>query len=77
MLLLFTTPHCPNCPKAKLLAAEKLPDASLIDASFPEGLNRARKYNVAQVPTLLEINEEGSEIRRFSGIDDIVNFIEN
>ena len=75
MFLLFTTPHCPNCPKAKLLVSEKLPEANLIDASFPEGLNRARKYNVAQVPTLLEINEEGSEVQRFSGIDEIVSAI--
>lgn len=76
MFLLFTTPMCPNCPRAKQLVQEKDIDVNLIDASTPEGLDLARKYSVAQVPTLLEVDENEEVLNQHSGIEAIINGLE-
>lgn len=73
MFLLFTTQACPNCPRAKELIDEKKPETTLIDASTPEGLDRARKYNIAQVPSLVEIDDAEELLHQFSGLDAIAN----
>ena len=71
MIYLFTTPGCLNCPPAKkLLEAEHIP-AIMVDASRPEGLLHARKFKVSQVPCIVMTNNEGGEVKRFSGIEDI------
>ena len=76
MFYLFTTQACPNCPKAKQLVTEKNPEAELVDASSPEGLDLARKFNVAQVPTLLEAGDDSQIIQQHSGIDEIIKYLE-
>jgi ribonucleoside-triphosphate reductase len=68
--LLFTTPVCPKCPAAKKLLEQKGVKYELIDASKPDGLDKARKYAVMQVPTLIIL--EGENVKaKANGIDEI------
>ncbi|MDP2691291.1 MAG: glutaredoxin domain-containing protein [bacterium] len=76
MFYLFTTSACPNCPRAKeVLASSKL-NYSLIDASTTDGLNLARRFSVASVPTLLEVNEQQEALNQWAGIDAILSYQE-
>ena len=66
---------CPNCPAAKKLLEESGKEYELVDASRPEGLEKARKYNIAQVPTLVVL-EEGKVKASAHGPDAIKEEIE-
>ena len=68
--MLFTTPSCPNCPKAKELLNEKNVEYESIDASTPEGLEKAKELGIMQVPTLVTDDK-----KIISGIDQIENFL--
>lgn len=68
--LLFSTPMCPNCPAAKQLLEEKGVEFESVDASQPEGLDKARKYEIAQVPTLVVLEDDKLVSSAF-GIDAI------
>ena len=72
MLFLFTTPYCPYCPQAKKILLEKGIQAELIDASKPTGRHMAIEYDIARVPTLIEVNDEGILLQRFDGIEKII-----
>ena len=74
MYLLFTTPTCPNCPRAKHLAEESQLDVRVIDASQREGFQLAQAYELSQVPALVEVDQEQRSVRVFSGIQDISVF---
>lgn len=71
MVYLVTTPTCLNCPKAKTFLLEKNLSYELMDAGTAEGLQFARKYEVAHVPTLLEIDQDHRIIRKLSGLQEI------
>ncbi len=73
--LLFTTPTCPNCPQAKLLIKEQLPDEKVenIDATTEAGFERARQFQVSQVPTLIELDDFENIIQDHRGIGAIYN----
>jgi glutaredoxin len=68
--LLFTTPTCPKCPAAKKLLEQKGVKYELVDASKPDGLDKARKFQIVQVPALIVL-ENGNLISKASGIDEI------
>jgi|TARA_B100002003_G_C14052285_1_gene506709 ribonucleoside-triphosphate reductase len=73
---LFFTPMCPNCPIVKEFMKTVDLDGELLDASTPEGLQQAQKYDVAAVPTVLFF--EGDELRSTcQSIDEIKRVIEN
>ena len=74
--LLFTTSFCPKCPSAKKLLDSSGINYEIINASAPEGLEKARKYGIAQVPTLVVL-EEGKVISKAHDIDEIENEIKN
>ena len=72
--LLFTTPQCPNCPSAKTLLNAKGIEFVVVDASTPEGLDKARKYGVGSVPSLIILENE--EIRDSArGLQEIESYI--
>jgi thioredoxin-related protein len=48
---------------------------SFIDASTPEGLNEARKYNVAAVPTVVFVDDAENELHRCSDKMDVTEFL--
>ena len=53
----FFTPQCPKCPSIKAYLGKQDLKAELIDAATPEGLDEARKFNVANVPTVIFFDE--------------------
>jgi glutaredoxin len=67
---LFTLPRCPKCPAAKELVGER---AEQINCGTKEGMEEARNYQVATVPTLLVINDEGLVTKRITEVDIIKN----
>jgi len=69
--LLFTTKTCPKCPEVKRFMEETGLEGVFVDASTPEGLDEARKYSVAQVPTVIFFDENGKIIRKANNIDEI------
>ena len=62
---LFTTRFCHKCPAMKefMLGQNKL-TGSIVDASTPEGLTEARRFNVTGVPTVVFLDESGGEVKR-------------
>ena len=68
--LLFTTSLCSKCSSAKKLLETAGIKYELMNASTPEGLEKARKYEITQVPTLI-ILEEGKIISKAHDIDEI------
>lgn len=78
MYLLFTTPSCPNCPRAKSLLAQSGIPVELIDAGEREGLEKARKFHVAHVPTLLELSSQSNEVlHQYDGLEKITTFLQS
>ena len=68
--LLFTTSFCPKCPAAKKLLDSKEIKYELANALTPEGLEKAKKYEISQVPTLLVL-EDGKVVGKAHDIDEI------
>ena len=67
---LFTTKTCPNCRLAReILKNEKY---VLIDAE--ENIELARKYQIMQAPTLVEVN--GDSIRKYANLSNIKKYAE-
>jgi len=71
MYLLFTTPTCPNCPRAKQIAEECSLDITVVDASQPEGFALAQQHNIFQVPALVEVDQQQRALRVFSGVQEM------
>lgn len=68
--LLFTTPFCPNCPAVKELLKGSGLQGEVVDASQPAGLDRARKFEVMEVPTVVFF-EDGKVVSKVYGYDNI------
>ena len=68
---LFTTATCHKCPlmKEHLGSLEIVGD--FIDASTPEGLDIARKFNVNAVPLVVFLDKEGNETARATEISEV------
>lgn len=77
MIYLFTLPSCAYCPRAKQLLNEKTISYILMDASQPEGLTLARKFQISQVPSLLITDTDENKINLFSGIEEITSNIDS
>lgn len=71
MYLLFTTPSCPQCPRAKEFLENKAAEFAVIDASQPRGLELARKYQLRAVPSLVEVDNDGQATKSFFGTEEI------
>jgi ribonucleoside-triphosphate reductase len=68
-VMLFTTKHCPNCPRAKN-EIEGVVNYELVDAE--ENIETTRKYGIRSVPSL--VVEETGGYRTYTGISDIIKF---
>lgn len=75
--LLFTTPSCPNCPAAKEVLEKSGLEGEIVDASLPEGLEKARKFGIMEVPTAVFLDEEGKVISKVHGADAIEEELKN
>jgi len=73
---LFFTPMCPNCPKVKEFMKTVDLEGDEIDASTPDGLEEAQKFDVNSVPTVIFL--ENNEIKNVAhSIEEIKRVVEN
>jgi len=75
--MLFFTPMCPNCPKIKAFMQDKGLEHEWVDAATKEGLEKARQFEVGNVPAAIFFDENGKEVARASSVDEIKRLLEN
>ncbi len=69
---LFTTQFCHNCPPMKeLLSSQDKMEGEFVNASTPEGLAIAREFKVAAVPTVIFVDDNGTEIKRTGNREEV------
>ena len=73
---LFFTPMCPNCPKIKEFLKTVKIEGEFIDATTPEGLEEAKKYEVAGVPAVLFLDGD-DVVSTAKTIDEVKKVVEN
>ena len=75
--MLFFTPACPNCKKIKdFMSLIKL-EKELVDASTPNGLERAKEFKIMNVPSVIFFDENNNEVSRAFSVDEVKNIVEN
>lgn len=77
MNYLFTTPSCPNCPRAKEVLHNAGVEIQLVDASTAEGLGLAKQHQVMQVPSLLIQQNDTETFESFHGLKKILAYLNN
>ena len=75
--MLFFTPTCPKCPKIKEFMEDKGLEKEWADAATPEGLEKAKEFQVMNVPTVIFFDEEGKEVTRATSIEEVKRIVEN
>ena len=76
--LLFFTPMCPKCPKIKdFMSAQDSFSKEWVDASKPDGLSKARLFNVSSVPTVIFLDADDKEVSRANDIDGLKRILDN
>ena len=80
-VLLFVSSHCIHCPIAERLVKKVVPDyeehgleLEKIRTATKEGKQLGKEFNVHGTPTIILINDEDKEIKRFVGTPDETNF---
>ncbi len=73
---LFFTPMCPNCPSVKEFMKTVDMEGEEIDATLPEGLEQAQKFNVISVPTVIFLEDDKVKSVAHS-VDEVKRVIEN
>jgi glutaredoxin len=68
---------CPKCPAIKDFMKKLDIKGEFIDASTPEGLEQARKYDVISVPTVLFLNEKNEVVSKAHDLEEIKRVVEN
>ena len=71
--VLFTTSTCPNCKMAKAKLAEKGIQYDTVVCD--KDMDKAETYHIRSVPVLMHIKNDGTEIDRFTGVSDILGFL--
>jgi hypothetical protein len=73
---LFTTQFCHKCPQMKeLLSSQTKVSGEIINASTPDGLEQARRFNVTGVPLVVFLDDDSNEVKRFSEKEEVKEFI--
>ena len=68
---------CPKCPAIKEFMKGINIKGEFIDAASAEGLEQARKYNVASVPTVLFLDENGEVVNTAHDLEEVKRVVEN
>ena len=70
-LLFFTMCGCSACKAIKPIVSEEAPKAGyelkFMDMDTDEGIDMAEKFGVRSLPTLVVVDENGSEVKRAVG----------
>jgi len=73
---IFFTPMCPKCPAIKEFMKGTDIEGEFVDATTPEGLEQARKYEVISVPTVLFFDED-KVVSTAHNLEEVKNVVEN
>ena len=68
---------CPKCPAIKEFIKGIKLKGEFIDAASAEGLEQARKYNVASVPTVLFLDENNEVVNTAHDLEEVKRVVEN
>lgn len=74
---LFFTPMCPKCPAIKEFMKGTDIEGEFVDATTPEGLEQARKYEIISVPTVLFLEDKGKVISSAHSLEEVKRVVEN
>ena len=74
---IFTTPMCPKCNALKESMKEANIEFEVVDATDPEGLDQARKYQVSSLPTVLFLDEKGEVVSTAHNFEEVKRVVEN
>jgi hypothetical protein len=74
---IFFTPMCPKCPAIKEFMKGTGIEGEFLDATTPEGLEQARKYQIASVPTVLFLDEKDEVISSAHNLEEVKRVVEN
>jgi glutaredoxin-related protein len=74
---LFFTPMCPKCPAIKEFMKGTDIEGEFVDATNPEGLEQARKYEVISVPTVLFLDDKGKIVSTAHNLEEVKRVVEN
>ena len=69
--LLFTSPFCKFCPTIKEFLKTVDAQGANFDITQEEGRTKALSLNVSKVPTIVFLNDSGSELTRAHNITEI------
>ena len=78
--MLFTTPMCPVCNEIKEWLAdneEKDYKVEFIDATTPEGKDKAREFSITGVPTMISLDKDGNKAGEAHDLDSVEEMLEN
>lgn len=79
-LKVFWKKDCPNCPRAKNVAAQiekKGIEVNYYDIETVEGLAEATLFTVLSTPSIMIVNENNSEVSTFRGSIPTLSELEN
>lgn len=79
-LKVFWKKDCPNCPRAKNVAAQiekKGIEVNYYDIETVEGLTEATLFTVLSTPSIMIVNENNSEVSTFRGSIPTLSELEN
>lgn len=74
-ILKFQTPACGQCRMVEQVLKKNNVPFKDVDCTSEEGEELAGKYNVHHVPTVIVVNEDGSEVTRYCNLPAILDFI--
>ena len=74
---LFFTPMCPKCPAIKEFMKGVKIKGEEIDATAPEGLEQAKKYEVVSVPTVIFFDEKDEIVSTAHDLEEVKRVVEN
>jgi len=74
---LFFTPMCPKCPAIKEFMKGIDIEGEFVDATTPDGLDQARKYEIISVPTVLFLDEKDKVVSTAHSLDEVKRIVEN
>lgn len=75
--VLIKSKTCRKCKEVeKYLDQHPVPDITILNASEDEGRDFAIQYKVKAAPTLLLLDEDGSEVERYVSDGEIINYFE-
>jgi hypothetical protein len=59
----------------ELLSSQTKVSGEIINASTPDGLEQARRFNVTGVPLVVFLDDDSNEVKRFSEKEEVKEFI--